>query len=460
MQVYYSNLDYEENSPVMIEDASSDDEIVVIPDEIDGHIVEQISFSAFNFPNAKKIILPASLKEIEGNNFDSSACPNLEVIDMENTSIEHLGQSVFSQCENLQEIILPKSLKSTNKSFYELSSLKKVVIPESVEEMRDEFTLCNFDSLVIGDKVKTLSFGSNFKVKDISVSKKNKNFVLENKMLFSKDKKTLVLASTSIASKIILPKETEFICDNCFAFANISYLDISNVIDIGKAVFFSATIDTLIANKLLKTSSECFKNAHIKNIELAELTFLDEFLFENAKLDNLKLGDNLTTILSYAFFNAQLKKFVCPKNLQVIHSEAFASSGVEEVKFNEGLLEIGSRAFSNCLQNATIKLPNSLAILAEHAFDYSKMSSYFLPRDMEYINGIKIDDSVSSAPNIFVPVRSDELQAYYAGTNLENLEVSALDSVEELTSKAIETLAEEDGFSLSSINKFFKNEER
>ena len=441
MDIMYNSI----KGGIEITSFCSDDEEVIIPEEVDGKKVLSIDFFALNCDNAEKITLPSTLTKICSTNFEN--CPNLISVDMSKTNIETLEEEIFSNCFNLETVLFPENLKNIEKSFKNCPNLKKVTIPSNVETLLEPFIDCNVVDFTIGKNVSVFKPGANFVVDKITVDKDNKTLISKDNLLFIDNKEKLVYAPKKIG-KIKLPKETKIIEDKVFSGAQIEELDINQVTNIGVSTFENAEVGILIANSLSKVSNKSFKGLHTNHIEIKNLKYIDEASFEGAAIGDIVLSDDITTICYGAFMNADIKKFVCPKSLTLIDSYAFADSTLEEIVFNDKLTEIGENAFKSCLKKTEIFLPKSLKILNTNAFTYSPDSIYHLNKDIEYINGICFPYAIKECKNILTNLTEEEKEAFYADTNLADKELGTLQSLEELL--------KDDTISFKEANKLAK----
>lgn len=70
-----------------------------------------------------------------------------------------IATGAFAECVNLEDLVLPNSVKYIgNKAFAECSSLKKINLPNSIEVIEDEaFADCYaLESVIIPDSVKSI----------------------------------------------------------------------------------------------------------------------------------------------------------------------------------------------------------------------------------------------------------------------------------------------------------------
>ncbi len=120
--------------------------------------VTNIESRAFNRNSQiKNIVLPKSLESIGSSAFND--CKSLQNIEINGGTI--IGQSAFSGCTELKEIILPNCTKVIeNNAFSRCSSLKSVTLSNSVTSIGDlAFANCtSLASITIPDSVKSINY--------------------------------------------------------------------------------------------------------------------------------------------------------------------------------------------------------------------------------------------------------------------------------------------------------------
>lgn len=173
---------------------------VVIPDTLGGYPIKTIGENAFRLAKVKKVIIPEGITLIK--------------------------REAFS-CAALREVVIPESVTNIETQAFYASSLTEISIPKGVS--------------AIGD----MAF-STISLKKVTVDAENKNFVSENNVLYTKDKKELVLCTypdregtfivpegvTSVRShaflncigitRIVLPDTLETIGDGAFSHTGIT----------------------------------------------------------------------------------------------------------------------------------------------------------------------------------------------------------------------------------------------
>ena len=132
-----------------------DEEVITVPETIEGYSVIEIGEGAFDkckamkriqLPNTitrigrnafssctfERIELPANLVEIGSLAFSSCMVKELTIPD----GVTSIGNFAFSFCENMSKVLLPKNLKIVERgAFTKCEALRCIDIPEGVEEI-------------------------------------------------------------------------------------------------------------------------------------------------------------------------------------------------------------------------------------------------------------------------------------------------------------------------------------
>lgn len=140
--------------------------------------VEEIG--AFSFTGCSaNIHMPTSLKVLETTVFEFSRTE--AVLDLSNLTVEELGDKSFQDFENLEKIILPKTLtKIGAHAFWNCSALKEIVLPETLQTIENNaFADCtSLETLKVPTTLKKLDkeafYSSGLKSIDLSACSKLK----------------------------------------------------------------------------------------------------------------------------------------------------------------------------------------------------------------------------------------------------------------------------------------------
>ncbi len=124
----------EETGGIGIIDYQGNDDIVVIPDTIDGKPVTLVEKYSFNFGSTiKGIRISDNVKVVDEGAFGLN--DNVEVV-VFGTGVTKVGSSAFQDCVKLHTLILNDGLTSIdNLAFSGCVALKELEIPDSVTEL-------------------------------------------------------------------------------------------------------------------------------------------------------------------------------------------------------------------------------------------------------------------------------------------------------------------------------------
>ena len=135
-----------------ITDYIGSDEIVIIPDTIEGQPVAVIGDYCFvNNETIKGVRLSDSVTRIGNDAFEN--CYGLEVL-VCGANLESIGQCAFNFCEKLEHLELGESVKSLDLLCFSSTAIGRIYIPESTESIVSAFVSCpNEAEMVIEGKV-------------------------------------------------------------------------------------------------------------------------------------------------------------------------------------------------------------------------------------------------------------------------------------------------------------------
>jgi hypothetical protein len=94
-------------------------------------VLGQLSFLAIN--EIEEIILPKTLERIEQNAF--AECENLKRINLPE-NLTYIGWNAFEKCTSLEAVVIPGNVTEIGgRAFAECIALKEIIIPESVAKL-------------------------------------------------------------------------------------------------------------------------------------------------------------------------------------------------------------------------------------------------------------------------------------------------------------------------------------
>ncbi len=96
--------------------------------------LKSIKSNAFESTGLQKVTIPGSVKKMGDGVFQG--CDNLNKVVLEE-GVKKTGTLTFWGCDNLKKVKLPKSLKVIERSCFLTSGLEKITIPQNVEEIEE-----------------------------------------------------------------------------------------------------------------------------------------------------------------------------------------------------------------------------------------------------------------------------------------------------------------------------------
>ena len=135
--------------------------------------IKKIGVSAFqNNTSITSVSIPEGCFAVDDGAFDG--CTNLKSVSLPST-LKTIGTLAFARCKSIEYIHLPSGLETiSGGAFYNCDSLGSINFPSSVKTL--EGSCCaGCDSLVL-----------------LTVDSSNKNYIAEDSILYTKDRKTLI----------------------------------------------------------------------------------------------------------------------------------------------------------------------------------------------------------------------------------------------------------------------------
>ena len=224
---------------------------------------------------------------------------------------ESIGSSAFNGCRTLEEITIPDTVTAIGDSAFAGTGLTSLDIPAQVASIGEELV---YDS---------------YYLKEINVSKDNKNYTSVNGVLFNKEQTELIAyPSSANAASYTVPDTVRTI--DSYAFRKASYLT-----------------DIIIPEGVETIGSSAFGSVY--------------------RLKNITLPDSLTELGESAFYNCgSLVSVSIPKGLTQIAASTFTDCySLREIELPEAVSFIGSRAFNYCSGLSQITILNSSCVITD-----------------------------------------------------------------------------------------------
>ena len=278
-----------------------------------------IENSAFYGNAIEELVIPASVDSIIGTAFLYSG--KLKKLTL-NEGLVYIGKGAFNNSNSvtskrnttLTEVTLPSTLKNVDTEAFFMMPLTSINIPANLES--------------IGD----LAFAST-KIATITVDPANKNFKLENNLLYSNDYKILYMAPVT---------------------------GVGNV---------------KVNSKCLGINGGAFWQTDLQSIELPKgLVAIGYGAFYGTNITSIDLPESLTWIDDEAFALSKLTDVVIPENLPYIYEATFwGCTQLETLTLPSGLQGIDKRAFYNCDKLTTVTCKASTPCKLVDVYEYEEI---------------------------------------------------------------------------------------
>ena len=230
------------------------------------------------------------------------------------TGLVSVPNYAFEKCAKLQAIILPEGLLSIGGwAFLGCPILESVSIPASVTS--------------IGN----YAFSSSENFLNVNVAGGNSVYSSEGGVLFSKDKKTLILCPKGKSGAYEIPSGVKVIGKEAFS---------------GCANFTGITIP----NTVEKIEASAFASCYFTSLEIPDsVTVMENSALVNCDLTSLKLSAKLTKIESYALSGLKVESLEIPNSVTSIAQCAFQSCrSLKSLVIPASVTSIGDWAFNYC----------------------------------------------------------------------------------------------------------------
>ena len=386
---------------------------ITIPEYIDNKVVSSIGAGAFQNETRLRVInLPKQLKHIKDGAFAN--CINIISMTIP-SSVESIGAFTFSNNIRLYNLNLEaiSSLKTIGSSAFEdCSSLVRIDLPKTLE------------------KVDGSTFVGCTNLKQISVDKKNKNFISSNGVLYNKSKTTLIAYPAGLSeSTYDLPSTVKTLGIYSFAFSKIETIDLKNVTSIADGTFMASSICTIdISDKVTYLGAESFASSNIRNITLGHgITKIPDGCFNRTSfLKEITIPNTIKEIGSVSFSFSDIMKisFEEKSELEFIGLSSFSKTSIYSIDIPDSVLYIADSAFSeSTLSQIHINNNSNLTYIGKNAFSGTFIEEFNFPKNLHTIGDFSFEGTYLTEVNLPTSLHNYSPSAFASCFYLENIYV-------------------------------------
>lgn len=347
------------------------------------------------------LVIPATIKTKQGQVWTVTAIG-------ENAFNADLYEAGY---KSLRSVTIPKTVKIIHKDAFKKSKVTMLTVncakPFPTEHLNKTLVTLNLGQLATFKEVGEDYFSTFKKIRTITVAPQNKNFAVEDGVLYNKAKTVLLCFPRGkrvlrmpatvqrFAIRIVSGKPWTDVFSGPSSDANTDITEIH----------FSPAFKEILP----QTFSGC------KNLERVTLpntlTSIGSSAFSWTKLSSVVIPNSVTEIGNSAFWNCYslkqitlpnaitkiaktmfdhcyaLERIVIPNSVAEIGDGAFMEcKSLKEVVIGSGVKKIGECAFTKCQSLTAISLPNTLEIIGSRAFVDTGLKTIDIPASVKKID--------------------------------------------------------------------------
>ena len=469
----YTYGDYEyrvrdKDQTVYIMAYTGKEQVVNIPEQIDGKKVTGIAEYAFSNDSIEIVNIPNTVTVLFGMSF--SKCNNLREINIPE-SISDIKDIPVQQCLSIEKINVSEKnnyyrsvdgvlfSKDMSQMIYYPSNKEgdSYKVPDKVTEFPDNINCGvfnynqNLKSITINASVNLFTdyfvplsqFDYASKLEAIYVDSKNPYLTSDNGILYSKDKTILVsYPANRSQTKYVMPDN---VCEMSFnAFYGAKNL---------KEIWLSEKLGTNISGAPYFLGCRNLESINVPESNNAFYT-VDGVLFRRRDYDGL---DN-PSLISYPQ-NKKDSKYEVPTTVKSIEASAFeGNTNLSTVIITDNVEEINYSAFMDCTSLSKVVLPSNLKEIAYYAFsNCSSLTDIDIPASITKVKACAFLNC-SSLKNVTIPFDVTEIMIYAFGYHAESPDFNVYQKIDNFKiycypGTAGEQYAKDNGFAYELLDK-------
>ena len=333
----------------------SNDEVVTIPETINGITVKTIAGDTFGSagygiyaydrsPKMTTLILPDTVETLE-----SGAVPHCVTTLKLGDGIKHIEGLPNS----IEKLVIPEGVETLN---VPKVSVLEIQSPKTIEILNQTGKRIEVGTLILPEGLEIIGKGG----LECAVT-------ADVVVLPSTLKVFAPVKSFYVNEKIELPEGLE-VFDGVQIINEYwdQYQGSETIIDYN----FTYEGQTLVFPESLKTLGHLGVLWNVTELKLPEGFIPGEYYFERAGIESYIIPAGMTVIPNGLFKNSGLRAIVIPEGVTEIGAEAFKNcTDLEKIVLPSTLTKIGDKAFQNCEALTELVIPTSVKTIGAEAFD-------------------------------------------------------------------------------------------
>ena len=411
-----------QNGNAIITDCELEERVLQIPATIDGHPVVGITGLGWALEWATELHIPDTVTMFSEDIFTDYWYLPLEKLYI-GGGISQLESWMLSTLTELKEIHVSASnpnMASVEGVVYDKDLTTLLIYPsQKTDKHVIPDTVTNIDAL--------FSFGKGTAPKvDVVFGANVQNYVMENGVIYNKDKTEVVFSTSAATGKYVLPETVTYI--GYFAFSGSKFTEVTlsnNITTLVYGAFDSCTTleKVTLPESLYFLDERAFANCtnlksinipaslgfsagdaflNCKNLDRIEITSLTDWVYTDffegtanplnkggkLYLNGQPINDLVIPDIEYipycTFYGGTFETVTVPSTVYYLGGQTFYDANIGTLTFSEGIGSIGAEAFAYSSVKS-VTLPDSLCNLSYAAFRYSSLESIDLGAGITYI---------------------------------------------------------------------------
>ena len=199
-------------------------------------------------------------------------------------------------------------------------------------------------------------------ISDLFFRDDNESFFIEDKVLYSKDKKILYFGFNDDVDSLVIPEGVEYIGEYAFANQNFKFISIPASVKYIGSYAFSSGYQSIEIPETVEKIGDYIARYYSLTGDNKAYKIVDGCVYT---LDGKILVQCVQKGIS---------QIVIPDSVEEIRPYAFYEKTITKLDLGSGVKTIGEKAFADA-EVKTIRIPNQLVELADNAFGYLKCNS-------------------------------------------------------------------------------------